>query len=163
MGRTLAVPACKRMRMGTRTWIRCGEGQIFDDETDYFSINFLPTWTPALGEAHNLTTCSLPICCRQTLLFDFRCGSVSSSTPSSRFLRRRRAYSYGQSVSSRSTIQPTSEAFLGLRCSHPNIDSPQPTAIRPVWLGMWDPGPNLLSLKSLKLFLLSPSRSSPLR
>jgi len=112
MGRTLAVPACKRMRMGTRTWIRCGEGQIFDDETDYFSINFLPTWTPALGEAHNLTTCSLPI------FVDKRCCSTSDAV---QFLPRRLPLAFFVAPAPIATASPSAREARFSRRVRPSL------------------------------------------
>jgi len=120
--------------------VRGGAGLLMTKRIFFYCLlPSLDTSTWRTPQSHPL---SLPFSCRQTLLFEFRCDSVSSLTPSSRLYRRRRAYSYGQSVSSRSTIRSTSEAFHGLRCSHPNNDSPQPTATRPVWQGLWDPGPS---------------------
>jgi len=90
--------------------VRGGAGLLMTKRIFFYCLlPSLDTSTWRTPQSHPL---SLPFSCRQTLLFEFRYDSVSSSTPSSRLYRRRRAYSYGQSVSSRSTIRSTSEPSM---------------------------------------------------
>jgi len=161
--RTPSVPAYKWLRLGTDLdKVRRGAGYLMTKRIFLWPPPWF--WNPALGEhpqGHHLPLpVSLPTFApvrsddavryfQDALLFALivAAAPIATASPSAREAR----------------FKPLNGASLGLYCSHPNINSSHRRRHRRSDRDCGTPGPNLLSLKSLTLFLLSPSRCSPLR